>query len=61
MLDVLLDSKWILLSVAVSWIVRSFAKAMKERTKRSVWDIIMVVCETNWIFIGLYIISRWKD
>lgn len=59
-LDVL-DSKWILLSVAVSWIVRSFAKAMKERTKRSVWDIIMVVCETNWIFIGLYIISRWKD
>jgi hypothetical protein len=59
-LDVL-DSKWILLSVAISWIVRSFAKAMKERTKRSVWDIIMVVCETNWIFIGLYIISRWKD
>ena len=59
-LDVL-DSKWILLSVAVSWIVRNFAKAMKERTKRSVWDIIMVVCETNWIFIGLYIISRWKD
>ena len=56
-----LDSKWILLSVAISWIVRSFAKAMKERTKRSVWDIIMVVCETNWIFIGLYIISRWKD
>jgi hypothetical protein len=59
-LDVL-DSKWILLSVAISWIVRSFAKAMKERTKRSVWDIIMVMCETNWIFIGLYIISRWKD
>lgn len=59
-LDVL-DSKWILLSVAISWIVRSFAKAMKERTKRSVWDIFMVVCETNWIFIGLYIISRWKD
>ncbi|UXN61459.1 hypothetical protein [Phyllobacterium zundukense] len=59
-LDVL-DSKWILLSVAISWIVRSFAKAMKERTKRAVWDIIMVVCETNWIFIGLYIISRWKD
>jgi len=59
-LDVL-DSKWILLSVAISWIVRRFAKAMKERTKRSFWDIIMVVCETNWIFIGLYVISRWKD
>ena len=60
MLDVL-DLKWILLSVAVSWIIRNFAKAMKERTKRSVWDIIMVVCATNWIFIGRDIISRWKD
>lgn len=59
-LDVL-DSKWILLSVALSWLVRWFAKTMKERTKRSFWEIVIVVCETNWIFIGLYIISRWKD
>ncbi|QND51647.1 hypothetical protein HB779_06850 [Phyllobacterium sp. 628] len=59
-LDVL-DSKWILLSVAISWVVRKFAKIMKEKTGRSVWQLIMVVCETNWIFIGLYIISRWKD
>lgn len=59
-LDVL-DSKWILLSVVVSWLIRWFAKTMKERTKRSFWEIVIVVCETNWIFIGLYIISRWKD
>ncbi|MGH6858876.1 MAG: hypothetical protein ACRECY_01390 [Phyllobacterium sp.] len=59
-LDVL-DSKWILLSVVISWAVRRFAKSMKERTNRSVWQIVMVVCETNWIFIGLYILSRWKD
>jgi len=59
-LDVL-DSKWILLSVVISWLVRWFAKTMKEKTKRSFWEIVIVVCETNWIFIGLYIISRWKD
>lgn len=59
-LDVL-DSKWILLSVVVSWLIRWFATTMKERTKRSFWEIVIVVCETNWIFIGLYIISRWKD
>ncbi|UGX85395.1 hypothetical protein [Phyllobacterium meliloti] len=59
-LDVL-DSKWILLSVAISWVVRKCAKIMKEKTGQSVWQIIMVVCETNWVFIGLYIVSRWKD
>lgn len=59
-LDVL-DSKWILLSVVISWLVRWFAKTMKDKTKRSFWEIVIVVCETNWIFIGLYIISRWKD
>lgn len=59
-LDVL-DSKWLILSVAVSWVVRKFAQIVKERTGRSIWQIIVVVCETNWIFIGLYVISRWKD
>jgi hypothetical protein len=59
-LDVL-DSRWLLLSVAISWVVRKCAKIMKEKTGRSVWQIIMVICETNWVFIGLYIISRWKD
>ncbi|PRD49672.1 hypothetical protein [Phyllobacterium myrsinacearum] len=59
-LDVL-DSRWLLLSVAISWIIRKLAKAMKEKTGRSIWQIIMVVCETNWVFIGLFIISRWKD
>jgi hypothetical protein len=59
-LDVL-DSKWILLSVVLSWLVRWFAKTMQQRTKRAFWEIVIVVCETNWVFIGLYVISRWKD
>ena len=59
-LDVL-DSKWLILSVAVSWVVRKLAKIMQERSNRSIWQIIVVVCETNWIFVGLYVISRWKD
>ncbi|PSH67695.1 hypothetical protein CU102_17570 [Phyllobacterium brassicacearum] len=59
-LDVL-DSKWLILSVAVAWIVRKFAQIMQKRSTNSIWQIIVVVCETNWIFIGLYVISRWKD
>ncbi|MBN9216815.1 MAG: hypothetical protein J0I79_02565 [Mesorhizobium sp.] len=70
-LDVL-DSRWLLISVAVSWLVRRLAKFMQARTGQaktgktkigaaSFWQIVVVICETNWIFVGLYVISRWKD
>lgn len=65
-LDVL-DSRWLLISVAVSWLVRRLAKFMQARTSptkvatASFWEIVVVICETNWIFVGLYVISRWKD
>ncbi|RWC54598.1 hypothetical protein [Mesorhizobium sp.] len=60
-LDVL-DSRWLLVSVAVSWLIRRLAKLMQTKTKAaSFWQIVVVICETNWIFVGLYVISRWKD
>lgn len=59
-LDVL-DSRWLLFSVAISWVIRRLAKEMQKRGGSSAWQIIVVICETNWIFIGLYVISRWKD
>lgn len=60
-LDVL-DSRWLLVSVAVSWLIRRLAKFMQTKTKAaSFWQIVVVICETNWIFVGLYVISRWKD
>jgi hypothetical protein len=59
-LDVL-DSRWLVISVAVSWVIRQFAKTMQKRSASSLWQIVVVVCETNWIFVGLFVISRWKD
>jgi hypothetical protein len=60
-LDVL-DSRWLIVSVVISWLIRRFATAMQKRGgSRSFWQIVVVICETNWIFIGLYVISRWKD
>jgi hypothetical protein len=60
-LDVL-DSRWLLFSVALSWVIRAFAKSrQKKRSASAFWQIVVVVCETNWIFVGLYVISRWKD
>jgi len=59
-LDVL-DSRWLIPSVVVSWVIRRFATTMQKRGRRSFWQIVVMICETNWIFIGLYVISRWKD
>jgi hypothetical protein len=56
-----LDSRWLLVSVAVSWAVRHVAKRLQARSASSLWQIVVVICETNWIFVGLYVISRWKD
>ncbi|RJG43078.1 hypothetical protein [Mesorhizobium sp. DCY119] len=59
-LDVL-DSRWLLVSVAISWAVRKLAQTMQKRSAYSFWQIVVVICETNWIFVGLYVLSRWKD
>lgn len=59
-LDVL-DSRWLLISVATSWIARKAAKKMQGRSASALWHIVIVACETNWIFVGLFVISRWKD
>ena len=56
-----LDSRWLLVSVAISWLVRKAAVAARDRTRRGGWQWLVVLCETNWILIGLYVISRWKD
>ncbi|TKT69692.1 hypothetical protein [Aquamicrobium sp. LC103] len=56
-----LDSRWLFLSVAISWAIRRLAKMAQTRSTSPFWQIVVVICETNWIFVGLYVISRWKD
>lgn len=55
------SSAWLLLSVVAAWAVRRFAKFMHARSKAAIWAIVIVVCEANWAFIGLYVISTWED
>lgn len=55
------SSIWLLISVAVAWAVRRFAKFMHKRSKAPVWAIVIVICEANWAFIGLYVISTWEE
>ncbi|GES52514.1 hypothetical protein Rhsp01_50030 [Rhizobium sp. NBRC 114257] len=54
------SSAWLLVSVAIAWAVRRFAKFMHSRSKAPVWAVIIVVCEANWAFIGLFVISTWE-
>ena len=54
-------STWLIASVAIAWAVRRFAKAMHKRSKSPVWPLVIVVCDANWAFIGLYVISSWED
>ncbi|TXH85095.1 MAG: hypothetical protein E6Q77_01140 [Rhizobium sp.] len=54
------SSAWLLISVAAAWAVRRFAKFMHKRSKAPVWPIVIVVCEANWAFIGLFVISTWQ-
>lgn len=51
----------LLISVGVSWLLRRYAKAREARKHSPWWQALIVVCEANWVFIGLYVVTRWKD
>lgn len=51
---------WLILSVALLWLVRRIAKALAKRSTSSLWNLLIVMCEAGWAFIGLYVISQWK-
>ncbi len=52
---------WLVVSVAIAWAIRRFAKFMSKRSKSPLWPIVIVICEANWAFIGIFVISTWQD
>ncbi|SFA76134.1 hypothetical protein SAMN03159496_00205 [Rhizobium sp. NFR07] len=52
---------WLIVPVVVAWAVRRFAKMMHKRSHASIWPVLIVVCEANWAFIGLFVLSEWQD
>lgn len=51
---------WLFVSVAVAWVVRRFAKFMHKRSKAAIWPLVIVICEANWAFIALFVVSNWQ-
>lgn len=56
-----LKSHGLLISVAAAWLLRHYAKAREERRHSPLWQALIVLCEANWVFIGLYVITRGKE
>ena len=56
-----LKSSGLVISVAVSWLLRRYAKAREAQQHSPWWQALIVLCEANWVFIGLFVITRAKD
>jgi hypothetical protein len=54
-------SLWLALAIGLAWAVRKLAKAAQARRPSPGWQFLVVACDANWIFVGLYALSRWKD
>lgn len=52
---------WLVLAVVLAFAVRRLARAMQTRSSRPAWQFVIVLCDANWIFIGLFALARWKD
>ena len=51
---------WLFVSVAIAWAVQRFAKFMHKRSKAAIWPLVIVICEANWAFIALFVVSNWQ-
>jgi hypothetical protein len=56
-----IGARWLVVSVVATWILRRLFKVLRDRTDAPVWKLLIVLCETNWVFIGLFVLSQWKD
>lgn len=52
---------WLLIPVALVWLVRRMAKARYASTKHAVWPLVVVACEATWVILALYVLSGWKE
>ncbi|HEY4199200.1 MAG TPA: hypothetical protein VGM83_01440 [Devosiaceae bacterium] len=52
---------WLTVPIVVAWAVRRFSKAMHKRSRAWIWPVLTVVCEANWAFIGIFVLSQWQS
>lgn len=52
---------WLLIPVALIWLLRRTAKARHAGSGRAAWQLVIVACEATWVILGLYVLAGWKD
>ncbi|MGB6103111.1 MAG: hypothetical protein WBF88_04600 [Pusillimonas sp.] len=52
---------WLLIPVALIWLIRRAAKARHASTGHMSWPLVVVACEATWVILGLYVLSGWKE
>lgn len=52
---------WLTAPIVVAWAVRRFSKDMEKRSRAWIWPLLTVVCEANWAFIGIFVLSQWQS
>lgn len=52
---------WLTAPIVIAWVVRWFSKKMEKRSRAWIWPVLTVVCEANWAFIGIFVLSQWQS
>ena len=55
------EASWVFAAIALSWLVRRMAKLLQAKSSRSIWHFVVILCDASWAFIGLYVLTRWKE
>lgn len=51
---------WLVASVALLWLIRRGARRQKARSAHPAWNLLIVLCEAGWAFVGMYVITEWR-
>lgn len=57
----LLNAKGVVLSVVLTWILRRLLLGWHKRRPSAVLSILATTCQAYWVFIGLMVLTGWKN
>lgn len=57
-----IDTRWVAaIWVGVAWLLRRWAKARQKQSRFWLCPFLVVVADTMWVFIGVYVIGVWRS
>jgi len=47
-------------AVLLLWVIRRSAKMLRQRSQHPIFNVLIVLCDAGWTFVGLYVITEWR-